>query len=430
MALVNLDRRTLLSALAAAAAAPATAQLARRPAPLRHDAVQSLIDAYVKDGRVPGAVVALMEPGAHKPVFLTAGVSMFGGSDKVSPDTLWRIYSMSKPVTAWAVMQRVAAGELALDEPIAQHMPEFARMQVLIDPKAGLESRPASTPITVRHLLTHTAGFSYAISGNGPLEREYKRLGIQPGSVPGFLQPGEGALPDLQAMTAFLAGLPLALEPGTAWKYSVGLDVAGALLERVAGETLDRVLERQLFGPLGMASTGFWARDAQRLAGNYLWVDRKTGKPSATPDPVMPQEKDGFTTRPRLLSGGGGLVSSARDYARFAQMVLNGGEFAGRRIVPAGTAQLALSNLLPPGVFYEGRNGYAAGGRLTLFDTREASVGAPSLTYGWGGAASTLFLVDRVRQFAMVAMLQIMPNGRFPFEPDMGTALARDADGR
>jgi CubicO group peptidase (beta-lactamase class C family) len=337
---------------------------------------------------------------------------------------------MSKPVTAWAVMQRVAAGELALDEPIAQHMPEFARMQVLIDPKAGLESRPANTPITVRHLLTHTAGFSYAISGNGPLEREYKRLGIQPGSVPGFLQPGEGALPDLQAMAAFLAGLPLALEPGTAWKYSVGLDVAGALLERVAGETLDRVLERQLFGPLGMASTGFWARDAQRLAGNYLWVDRKTGKPSAAPDPVMPQEKDGFTTRPRLLSGGGGLVSSARDYARFAQMVLNGGEFAGRRIVPAGTAQLALSNLLPPGVFYEDRNGYAAGGRLTLFDTRAAGAGAPALTYGWGGAASTLFLVDRVRQFAMVAMLQFMPYGRFPFEPDMGTALARDADGR
>jgi CubicO group peptidase (beta-lactamase class C family) len=144
----------------------------------------------------------------------------------------------------------------------------------------------------------------------------------------------------------------------------------------------------------------------------------------------MPLEKDGFTSRPRLLSGGGGLVSSARDYARFAQMVLNGGEFAGRRIVPAGTAQLALSNLLPPGVFHEERNGFAAGGRLTLFDTRAGASGGPALTYGWGGAASTLFLVDRVRQFAMVAMLQFMPYGRFPFEPDMGTALARDMDGR
>mgnify|MGYP002780025583 CR=1 FL=1 len=429
------DRRQMLAALAAAAAAPAAAQLPMgRPAPLRHDAVQSLIDAYVKEGRVPGAVVALIEPGAHRPAFLTAGVTMFGGTQKVTPDTLWRVYSMSKPITAWAVMQRVATGELALDQPIAEHLPEFADMKVAIDPAMGLEARPAAQPITVRHLLTHTAGFTYAISGNGPLEREYKRLGIQPGSVPGFLRPGEGALPDLQAMAAFLAGVPLALDPGTAWKYSVSLDVAGALLERITGETFDRVLDRQLFGPLGMASTGFWARDASRLAGNYLWVDQKTGQPATTPTPVMPVEKDGFTTRPRLLSGGGGIVSSARDYARFAQMVLNEGDFAGRRIVPAGTAQLALSNLLPPGVFYEGRNGYAAGGRLTLFDTRTRTPtgpsGGPALIYGWGGAAGTLFVVDRVRQFAMVAMLQFMPLSRFPFEPDMGLALARDADGR
>jgi CubicO group peptidase (beta-lactamase class C family) len=233
----------------------------------------------------------------------------------------------------------------------------------------------------------------------------------------------------------FLAGLPLALEPGTAWKYSVSLDVAGALLERLGTrDSLDAVLERQLFRPLGMASTGFWARDAARLAGNYLWVDPQTGTPASTPTPVMPQEKDGFTARPRLLSGGGGLVSSARDYARFAQMVLNEGEFAGRRIVPRGTAELALSNLMPAGVFYEGRNGYGAGGRLTLFDTRERGAagpsGAPALIYGWGGAAGTLFVVDRVRQFAMIAMLQFMPYGRFPFETEMGMALARDADGR
>jgi CubicO group peptidase (beta-lactamase class C family) len=424
------DRRQLLAALAATAAGPALAQRARRSAPLRHDAVQSLIDAYVKDGRVPGAVVALMEPGAHRPRFLTAGVTQFGGTDRVSPDTLWRIYSMSKPITAWAVMQQVAAGALSLDQPISEILPEYARMSVLVDPAKGLEARPATRAITVRHLLTHTAGFSYAISGNGPLEREYKRLGIQPGSVPGFLQPGEGALPDLQAMSAYLAGLPLALEPGTAWKYSVSLDVAGALLERLTGETLDRVFERQLFGPMGMASTGFWARQPERLAGNYLWIDRKTGKPADTPAPVMPDEKDGFTSRPRLLSGGGGLVSSARDYARFAQMVLNGGELAGRRVVPGGTAQLALSNLLPSGVFFEGRNGFGAGGRLTLFDTRDGSGGTPALSYGWGGAAGTLFVVDRVRQFAMVAMVQFMPATRFPLEPDMRTALARDADGR
>lgn len=430
------DRRQMLAALAAAAAAPAAAQLpfGRRPAPLRHEAAQSLIDAYVQQGRVPGAVVALMEPGAHRPVFLTAGVTDFGGSLKVSPDTQWRIYSMSKPVTAWAVMQRIASGDLGLDQPIAEILPEYARMRVAVDPAKGLESRPATRLITVRHLLTHTAGFSYAINGNGPLEREYRRLGIQPGSVPGFLQPGDGPLPDVRAMSSFLASLPLALEPGTAWKYSVSLDVAGALLEKLTGESLDDVLQRQLFGPLGMNDTGFWARRPARLAGNYLWIDQKTGKPADTPTPLMPVEKDGFTSRPRLLSGGGGLVSSARDYARFAQMVLNAGSFGGRQIVPAGTAQLALSNLLPPGIFFEGRNGFGAGGRLALFDTRERGasgpIGGPALSYGWGGAAGTLFVVDRVRQFAMVAMLQFMPTGRFPFEPDMRLALARDADGR
>ena len=432
--MLNTDRRSLLAGLAAAAATPALAQRSGTRAPLRQDAVQSLIDSYVAQKRVPGAVVALMEPGAHRPRFLTAGRTAFDGGKPVDEDTLFRIYSMSKPITAWAVMQRIAAGDLALDQPIAEIMPEFAKMQVAIDPAKGLEARPATRPITVRQLLTHTAGFTYAINGNGPLEREYRRLGIQPGSVPGFLQPGDGPLPDIQAMAGFLAGVPLALEPGTAWKYSVSLDVAGALLERVTGQGFDRVLDTQLFGPLGMASTGFWARDAARLAANYLWVDQKTGQPSATPQPVMPLEKDGFTARPRLLSGGGGLVSSARDYARFAQMVLNGGEFAGRRVVPSGTAELALSNLMPPGVYFQELDGFGAGGRLTLFDTRERTAtgpaGRPALSYGWGGAAGTLFVVDRVRQFAMVAMLQFMPSQRFPFEPDMGLALARDADGR
>jgi CubicO group peptidase (beta-lactamase class C family) len=428
------DRRAMLAGLAAAVAGPALAQRGGARASLRDEAVQSLIDDYVVQKRVPGAVVALLEPGAHRPRFLTAGTTAFDGGKAMNADTLFRIYSMSKPITAWAVMQRVATGDLSLDQPIAEIMPEFARMQVAIDPAKGLESRPAAGPITVRHLLTHTAGFSYAISGNGPLEREYRRLGIQPGSVPGFLQPGDGPLPDVQAMAGFLAGLPLALDPGAAWKYSVSLDVAGALLERVAGQSFDRVLDAQLFGPLGMESTGFWARDAARLAANYLWVDQKTGQPGTMPQPVAPVEKDGFTTRPRLLSGGGGMVSSARDYARFAQMVLNGGEFSGRRVVPAGTAELALSNLMPPGVFFQGSDGFGAGGRLTLFDTRERTAtgptGRPALSYGWGGAAGTLFVVDRVRQFAMVAMLQFMPAQRFPFEPDMALALARDTDGR
>jgi CubicO group peptidase (beta-lactamase class C family) len=437
------DRRQMLQAIAVAAAGTGVASRAMAKAgdgalpPLRHDAVQSLIDAYVAQGRVPGAVVALVEPGKHKPVFVSAGVTAFGGSTKVTPDTLWRVYSMSKPITAMAVMQRVATGDLKLDQPIAEIMPEFRGMRVLVDPAGGLESRPATRAITVRHLLTHTAGFTYAINGNGPLEREYKRMGIQPGSVPAFLQPGEGPLPDLQVMATALAGLPLVQEPGTAWKYSVGLDVAGALLERLTSLTFDKVLQQQILGPLGMTDTGFWAQDKARLAANYLWTAPGTTKRLDKPIPISVLEKDGFTTRPKLLSGGGGLVSSARDYAKFAQMVLNEGQFEGRIILPRGVARLATSNLMPPGVFFEGTNGYGAGGRVTLFDTRAAGTGVASAwgggtadAYGWGGAAGTLFMADRVRQFGVVLMLQTMGDSTLPRDKDLAAALARDADGR
>ncbi|WP_303808009.1 serine hydrolase [Sandarakinorhabdus limnophila] len=436
--MVAFDRRQLLSAIALAAAGPAAAQLPlHRQAPLRHDAVQSLIDAYVAKGAVPGAVVALVEPGKHKPVFVSAGVTAFGGSEKATPDTLWRIYSMSKPITAMAIMQRVATGELKLDQPIADIMPEFRDMKVLVDPDKGLESRPAARPITVRHLLTHTAGFSYTINGNGPLEKEYKRLGIQPGSVPAFLQPGDGALPDLQVMAQSLAGLPLALDPGTAWKYSISLDVAGALLERLTGMTFDKVLEQQILGPLGMKDTGFWAKDKARLAANYLWTAPGTTKVLDKPIPISVMEKDGFTTRPRLLSGGGGMVGSARDYARFAQMVLNEGVFEGRTILPRGTARLATSNLMPPGVFFDGQHGFGAGGRVTLFDTRQGAglsragwAGSTADAFGWGGAAGTLFMADSVRQFGIVLMLQTMGDSRLQRDADLASALARDAAGR
>ncbi|WP_353216576.1 serine hydrolase domain-containing protein [Sandarakinorhabdus sp.] len=431
--MLTIDRRKLLSAIALAAAGPAAAQLPmRRPVALRHDAVQALIENYVTAGSVPGAVVALVEPGSQTPVFVTAGVTAFGGSTKVTPDTLWRIYSMSKPITGMAIMQRVATGELRLDQPISDVLPEFKAMRVLVDPAKGLESREAARPITVRHLLTHTAGFSYGINGNGPLEQEYKRLGIQPGSVPAFLQPGEGALPDLQVMAASLAGLPLALDPGTAWKYSVSLDVAGALLERLTGLTLDKVFEQQLLGPLGMRDTGFWAKDPARLAANYLWTAPGTTTPLTNPIPVSVLEKDGFTTRPRLLSGGGGMVGSARDYARFGQMLLNNGEYGGKTILPRGTARLATSNLMPQGVFFEARNGFGAGGRVTLFDTRATGpkAGSPAEAYGWGGAAGTLFMVDQVRQFAVVLMLQTMADRRLSRDNDLAAALMADADGR
>ena len=428
---IGLNRRNMLGAVAAAAFAGAAPALARGKAGSHagsHTAVQALIDRYVASGKVPGAVVAIVRPGGFRPEYLMAGKIAFETGTAVSPDTLWRIYSMTKPITAMAVMQQVALGRLTLDTPISAIMPEFKTMRVLIDPAKGLESRPAEKPILVRHLLTHTAGLTYTIVGNDPIEREYRRLGLMPGSATAGVQPGDGKVPNLQGFVAGLASLPLRSEPGTAWRYSVGMDLAGGMLERLTGKSLDRVLSDQLFAPLGMATTGFEVSERRlgKLSSNYAWV---------TPD-LKPIDKPVFIDGPKhttwlgkqtLLAGGAGLLSSASDYARFGQMLLNEGMFDGRLVMPRGITRLAMSNLLPPGVFYDGVQGYGAGGRVALFDTRaSAPDGTAVASYGWGGAAGTLFQVDPVRQMAVVVMLQYLPQQRFPLGKELQLALNQD----
>lgn len=425
MRTLELDRRGLLGALGAAAFAGAAPGWAKGRAEFA--ALRALVEGYVAKGRVPGAVVAVVRPGSGAPDYVTVGRTAFEGGVAVTPDTLWRIYSMSKPVTGMAVMQQVARGAVTLDTPVAAVLPEFSAMRVLVDPAKGLEARAAKTAMTVRHLLTHTAGLSYTIVGNGPLEKEYRRLGLMPGNATAGIQPGDGAVPDLQTFVKRLATLPLHAEPGTLWRYSVALDVAGALLERLTGKTFDKVLAEQIFGPLGMASTGFSvaARDLARLSSNYAWAGQDM-KPADRPVLIDGPARTDWTN-PKMFSGGAGLLSSARDYARFGQMLLNEGVFAGRTVIPRGTARLAMSNLLPPGLLFEGRDGFGAAGQVTLADTRGVKAdGVPAELYRWGGAASTLFQVDPVRQVAVVVMLQSL--GQKGFEPgtDLQVALNRD----
>jgi len=429
---LRLDRRQMLaaiatSALAAGAGAPAFARLSAR-----YPATQALIDGYVAKGLVPGAIVGIVKPGRFDPTWLTAGQTLFEGGSPVSPSTVWRLYSMTKPVTGIAVMQQVAAGKLGIDTPIADIMPEFRRMRVLTDPEKSLESRPAERPILVRHLLTHSAGFTYTIAGNGPLETEYRRMGILPMSSAGQLQPGDAPAPDLGTYVQRLARLPLHYEPGTKWRYSVGIDVAGALLERLTGKTLDRVLAEQIFDPLGMRDTGFWldAERQRRLAGLYAWVDPKTFKPSGKPFLSDGPARTEFAQRPAMLAGGAGLVGTAGDYARFAQMMLNEGLFEGTRLLARGTARLAMSNLMERGVLFRDGDGNGAGGRAILSDAAGAEPERYRVgTWGWGGAASTLFHVDPVRGHAVVLMLQSIGNPEGPNEQTFNTALAADARG-
>ncbi len=428
---LRIDRRGLLAAMAAAGAAAS----AGAPAFARgtaYPALQALLDAYVAEGLVPGAVAGVMTPGRFRPTWLTAGRSMFEGGSTVTPETLWRVYSMTKPVTGIAVMQQVGAGKLTIDTPIADVMPEFRQMRVLVDPDKGLESRPAEKPILVRHLLTHTAGFTYTIAGNGPLEKEYRRLGLQPMSSATLMQPGDTPAPDLQTYMSRLATLPLHHEPGSKWRYSISLDVAGAMLERLTGKSLDRVFSDQLFSPLGMRDTGFWVDSARqkRLSGLYAWVDPKTGQPSGKPLLVDGPAKSEWSERPAMLAGGAGLISSADDYARFAQMMLNEGLFEGKVLMPRPVARLAMSNLMEKGVYFYENDGNGAGGRAILSDRTVVDPGTYRVgTWGWGGAASTLFHVDPVRGHAVVLMLQSFGNPKGPNEQRFNRALAADAKG-
>ncbi len=424
---VKLDRRAMLSALAttalaAGAGAPAFARAARNAA------TQALLDGYVAEGKVPGGIIAILEPGRFRPTYLVSGKTSFDGGTKVTPDTLWRVYSMTKPITGVAVMQQVATGRIGLDTPISAVMPEFRAMQVLLDPTKDLQSRPAEKPILVRHLLTHTAGFSYTISGNEALEKEYRRLGLMPMSASLGRQPGDAPTPGLTEYMQRLATVPLRTEPGTAYRYSIGLDVAGAMLERMTGRTLDTVFEQQLFGPLGMKDTGFWVNDDQRrrLAGSYAWLDPKTFKPSSTPTLVDSPAKTEWAERPTMLAGGAGLVSSASDYARFAQMMLNEGMFEGKMLLPRTTARLAMANMMPLGVFFEKTQGYGSGGRTALFDTSSEPEGSKPGKWGWGGAASTTFFVDPLRGEAVVMMLQSLAAADPPNANQLAGARNRD----
>ncbi|MCG2841634.1 beta-lactamase family protein [Sandaracinobacter sp. RS1-74] len=421
-----LDRRRLLAGIVAAAgtgAAPAFGRGSPYPA------VQALIEAYVAEGLVPGAIVGVLKPGGFRPTWMATGRTQFEGGAPVTPATIWRIFSMTKQVTGVAALQQVADGKLTIDTPIAEIMPEFGRMRVLTDPEKGLDSRPAEKPILLRHLLTHTAGFTYSFTGNGPLQKEYKRLGLQPMSAGALLGPGDTPAPDLKTYMERLATLPLLAEPGTLYHYSISLDVAGALLERLTGKTLDRIFAGQLLQPLGMRDTGFWLTGAQqkRLSGLYAWRNPANWALLEKPVLIDSAAKTELSARPAMLAGGAGLASSAEDFARFLQMMLNEGLFEGKMLLPRGMARLAMSNLMEPGVFYAETEGYGAGGRSVLFETSARNPEHYSVdTWGWGGAASTLCHVDPIRQQAVVLMLQSLGNEKGPNEKRLNRALAAD----
>lgn len=394
-------------------------QAATTDASLR--ALQSLFDSYVQSGKAPG-IVAAIGRGDAPATFVSAGTIAFdGNASKAGPDSLWRIYSMTKPITAMAAMILVEEGKIGLDQPIGDFVPAFRTMRVLDAPESSLESHPAKQPITVRHLLTHTGGLIYQFIGTGPLRQEYQRLGLLGGRAD-----AEGSKLQPATLAEFAdraASLPLVSEPGTQWNYSIGTDVLGRVVEVASGMPFDRFVEARILKPLGMSST-YWTvpkGEAGRLSTAYAWVEGKWV-------PFDPGAASAFLQPPNIHYGGAGLVSSARDYDRFLQMLAGGGKVGSVRVLKRETVKLAMSNLLPPGVRLVGSGtpdlplaeGFGAGGWVYLADVPG---GVRAGTYGWFGAAGTIAFIDPAKSLRVTVMVNYFPANKWPLSNDVVKAL-------
>lgn len=400
---------------AAATASPAAPALPQ---------ARGVVESYVAQGRAPG-VVAVIGEGARTTVLKAGKLSFEAGAAPADEQTLWRVYSMTKPITAMAAMILIEEGKLKLDQPISDFFPAFKTMRVLVDPAKDLTSVPAKTPITVRHLMTHTAGLGYTIVTKGPLLAEYEKNGITPftSTVGAEVQARKVRPPSLQAFAERVATLPLIAEPGTKWSYSIGLDVLGAVIEKASGMPFDSFLQTRIFTPLKMKSTFFQvpAGDASRLITGYAFFGEN-------PIPIDPGAQSAYLQPPSFPYGGAGLVMSAADYDRFLHMLQNGGTLDGVRVMKPATVDLALSNLLPAGVTYTdtSRNvpmGFGAGGSVSLAATPN---GPGKGSYGWGGAAGTIAWVDRARQQRVTVMVNYIPGERWPLRADFAKAFYAD----
>jgi CubicO group peptidase (beta-lactamase class C family) len=421
------SRRALLGGFALGGAGlmlPGAALAWKADGGAAYPATAAFIEGFVDRRELAGTLAAIGKGQGALDVF-GAGTQAMDSARAVDGDTIWRLYSMTKPVTGIAAMILIEDGKLKLDQPIADILPAFAKMKVQNTPDGSLtDVRDATTLITVRHLLTHTAGLGYGIVQKGPLRDAYNEQGILGGQVSRLPIPGLPAskpAPSLAEFADRLAKLPLVHEPGTQWSYSVGLDLLGRVIEVVSGQPFDLFLKARLFDPLGMKSTGFQvaAADVGRLSTNYAPF-------GGALLPIDPATSSIYLDKPPIPYGGGGLVSTARDYDRFLAMLLGEGETDGVRILKPETARLAMSNLLPAGAstknsFVEGE-GFGAGGRVSL-PTSPTGEGV----FGWGGAAGTIGFVDRARGYRVGGYAQYMPAEALPFQRDFGKNFYKDA---
>jgi CubicO group peptidase (beta-lactamase class C family) len=383
---------------------------------------------YIDAGRIAGCQVAVVRHG-QLGYFRSLGFRDLDRSRPVEEDTIWRIYSMTKPITGVALMSLYERGMFQLNDPVTRFIPEWRDLKVRQRAEDGSEQLvDPDRPMTVRDLLMHTSGLGFA---DGPTLMELvspENASRDAGSPPGSRR-GAGAT--LAGMVKHYAGFPLEFQPGTRWLYSVSTDVCGRLVEIISGQRFDDYLRETIFGPLGMDDTGFVVpvEKVHRFAACYR---RDAGKNLVLVDDP---QSSGYLTEPTFLSGGGGLVSTTSDYLRFCQMLLGGGEVDRVRILGRKTVELMTMNHLPgdgdlqsfamPGGY--GEVGFAGTGfGLTVAVAKGPAqtqvIGSPG-EYMWGGAASTIFWVDPVEDLTVVFMTQLLPSGTFNFRGQLKTLV-------
>jgi CubicO group peptidase (beta-lactamase class C family) len=365
---------------------------------------------YLEPGKIAGCLSVVARDGQ------VAWASALGERDRarhlpMTEDTIFRMHSMTKPITSVAIMSLYEEGHFQLDDAVAKLIPQWRDLRVYRGGNHPLWlTEPCARPMTVRDLLTHTSGLTYGFLERTNVDAAYRKLGVG------------GPAGTLADMVGQLAGLPLEFSPGTRWNYSVSTDVLGYLVEVLSGRSFDRFLEERIFAPLGMTDTAFTVPDdkADRLAASYRRAPDKSLELVEAAD-ASPYR------RPRtFFSGGGGLVSTASDYLRFAQMLLNGGVLDGERVLGPRTLALMTQNHLPgaqdlaalaTGAFsettYDG-TGFGLGFWVLLDQARAQSVSSPG-EFGWGGMASTVFWVDPAEDLIVLFLTQLTPSGTFDF---------------
>jgi CubicO group peptidase (beta-lactamase class C family) len=351
--------------------------------------MQSLVDRNQLAG-----VVTMVAKDGKVVAFDVAGKRDLESAAPLQKDSIFRIYSMTKPITGVAMMMLFEEGKWQLNDPVSKHIPEFANLKVAkVNPQNGSVTQVAPDhAMTMRELMSHSGGLSYGVFGNTPVDKMYTDVNALNRDEP------------LQAMIDKLGKIPLLHQPGERWHYSVSVDVQGYLVEKLSGQPFPEFLKQRIFDPLGMKDTAFFVPPGKlnRFVSFYTYDKDRKLVPHASPD---------YTKPPAMPSGGGGLVSTATDYMRFCQMLLNGGELDGKRLLSPLTVQIMRTNALPASARTMAP-GTGFGMDFAVVEDPAAAGGYYGEgTYYWGGYAGTWFWIDPVYKLIVVGMIQHRGDG-------------------